>query len=62
MYVCIGFMVLLTAMVLCTRSQDSLLSVSMDRVHVVFSTAGFKSGGKPCPKTRETAASFFISI
>ena len=24
-------------------------------VHVVFSTARFKGGGKPCPKTRKTA-------
>ena len=33
------------AMVLCTRSQDSLLSVSVCRVRVVSSTAGFKGGG-----------------
>ena len=26
------------------------------RIHVVFLTAGFKGGEKPCPKTRETAA------
>ena len=36
--------------------QVSRLSVSMRRVHVVFSTAGFKDGGKPCPTTRGTAA------
>ena len=30
--------------------------VSVRRVHVVLSTAGFKGGGKPCHKTRETAA------
>ena len=39
------FMVLITAPVLCVRSQDSLLSLC--RVPVVFSTAGFKGGGKP---------------
>ena len=41
-------------MVLNTRCQDSLLSLR--RVHVVFSIDGFKGGGKPCPKTRETPA------
>ena len=41
-YVCRRFMALITAMVLCARSQDSLLSVSMRRVHVLFSTAEFK--------------------
>ena len=41
--------------VLCARSQDSLLSVLVRRLHVVFSTAGFKGGGKPCHKTSETA-------
>ena len=55
-YVCMGFMALITALVLCARSQDSLLSVAVCRINVVFSTAGFKDGGKPCPKTRETAA------
>ena len=47
------FVTLITAMVMCGRSQDSLLSVSVLRVHVVISTVGFKGGGKPCPKTRE---------
>ena len=42
------FTALVTAMALCARSQYSLLSVSMRRVHVVLSTAGFKDGGKPC--------------
>ena len=46
-------MALIIAMVLCTRSQDSLLFVSLRRVHVVFSTAGFKGGGKSFRKTRE---------
>ena len=32
------------------------MSMSERRVHVVFSTAGFKGGGKPCRKTSETAA------
>ena len=49
-----GFMAPITAMVLCARPQDS--SVSLRRVHVVFSTAGFKGGGKKCPKTREAVA------
>ena len=46
MYVCVGFMALITAIVLCVRSQDSLLSVSVRRVHVVFSTVRFKAGRK----------------
>ena len=33
-----------------------VMSVSVRRVHVVLSTAGFKGGGKPCRKTHETAA------
>ena len=49
-------MTLITALVLCARFQDSLLSMSVRRVHVVFSAAGFKDGGKPCRKTPETAA------
>ena len=56
MHVCMGFMELITAMVLRARSQDSVPSVSVRRVLVVFSAARFKGGGKPCPKTRETAA------
>ena len=52
MYVCV-FMVLITTLVLCARSQDFVMSVSVRRVHVVFSTAGFNGGGKPCHKTRE---------
>ena len=58
-----SFMTLITAMVLCARSQDSYcqcqcvgLSVYVRRVHVVISNAGFKGGGKPRPTTRETAA------
>ena len=47
------FMAFITAMVLCALSQDS---VPMRAVHVVFSTAGFKGGGKPCPNIRETVA------
>ena len=46
----------ITAMVLCDRSQDSLLSVSVRMVPVVFSTTGFTDGGKPCHKTCETVA------
>ena len=30
--------------------------MSVCRVHVVFSTAGFKGREKPCPEARETAA------
>ena len=48
-------MALITAMVLCTRSRNSILPVSVRRVHVVFSTAGFNGGGKPSPQTREIA-------
>ena len=51
-----GFMALITALVLCARSQDSLLSVSVRKVHVLFQAVAFKGGGKLCPNTRETAA------
>ena len=47
MYVCMGFMVIMTAMVLHARPDDSLILVSVRGVHDVFSTAGFKGGGKP---------------
>ena len=50
------FMATMTVSVLYSRSQDSLLSVSLHRVHVVFSTTGLKGGGKRCPKTRKTTA------
>ena len=57
MYLHMGFMALEAAMmVLCARSQDSLLSVSVRRVHVVFSTTGFKGGGKPYHNTLEITA------
>ena len=56
MYACIGFMALITALVFGVRSQDFVLSVSVRRVHVVSSTAGFRGGGKPCSKTSEKAA------
>ena len=56
MYVCMGFIALITVLVLCARSQDSLLSVSVRRAHIVFSTSGFKDEGKTYPKARETAA------
>ena len=55
MYVCV-LVALITTLVLCARSQDLVMSVPVRRVHVVLSTAGFKGGGKPCRKTRETAA------
>ena len=54
MYVCMGFIAFITAMVLSASSQDLLLSVSVRRVRVVFSTSGFKGGEKQYPKTRET--------
>ena len=38
-----GFMALITALVLFARSQDSLLFVSKCRVHIVFSTIGFRA-------------------
>ena len=44
------FMALTAAVVLSAMSQDSVLSVSVRRVHVVFPTAEFKGGEKPCPK------------
>ena len=50
------FTALMTTLVLCTRSQDLVMSVSVRRVHVILWTAGFKGGGKPCRKTREIAA------
>ena len=53
LYVCMSFIALLTAMVLCSRSQDSLLSVSARRARVVFSTDGFIVGEQPCSETRE---------
>ena len=52
-----AFMVLITAMFLYGRSQDSLLSVPVRRVQVVLPTAGFKGGGKSCPKKCETVES-----
>ena len=58
--VCKGLMALITAMSLCARSRDSLPSVSVRRVHVVFSIAGFEDGGKPYHKTRETATLLLI--
>ena len=53
MYIRMSFTALITAMVMCAKSQDSLMSVSVRRVHVIFSTAELKGGGKPYPKTRE---------
>ena len=43
MYVCISFMALITAIVLCARSLDSVLSVSVPRVHVLFSFADLRA-------------------
>ena len=43
----------MTTLVLCAKSHDFVMSVSVRRVHVVFSTTGFKDGGKPCRKTSE---------
>ena len=50
------FMALITTLVLCAKSQDLVMPVSVRRVRVALYTVGFKGGGKPCPKTRETAA------
>ena len=50
------FMAVITAMVLCARSKDLVLSVSVHRLHVVYSTARFMGGVKRSSKTRETAA------
>ena len=52
-HVCRVFMALITALFLYARSYDSLLLVSVGRVHVVFSIAKFKSGGKPWLEARE---------
>ena len=49
-----GVMALIPAKVLCARSQCSILSVSLCRVRVASSTAGFKGGRNPCSKTCET--------
>ena len=54
--VCRGCMALITALVLCARSRDFVISVSVRTVHVAFLTAGFKGGRKPCIKTLETTA------
>ena len=56
MYICVGFMALITAMVLFATSQDSVISVSVRRAHVVFSTAEITDGEKPCHKARKTTA------
>ena len=56
LYVYMCLMALINTLVVCARPQDLEMSVSVLVVHVVFSTAGFKGGGKPFCKTRETAA------
>ena len=61
MGVCIVFMAFVTVMVLCARPEDSLLSESKSRLHVVFSHTGFRSEGKPCHETRETTALRLVS-
>ena len=45
---------IITSMILCARTQNLVLSVSVRRVYVVFSTARFKGGEKPRSKTSET--------
>ena len=55
MYVYV-FMALIITLVMCARSQGLVMPVSVRRVHVVFSTAGFNGGGKRFRKTRETTA------
>ena len=44
------------AMALYATSLDSLLSEYLRRIYIVFLTNEFKDGGKPCHKTRKTAA------
>ena len=56
MYACLCFMALIAALILCARSQDLVMSVSVRKLHVVYSTAGFKGRGKPRRKAREIAA------
>ena len=48
---CMRLMGLITAPVLCARSQNLAMSASVHRVDVVFLNAGFKGGGKPCRNT-----------
>ena len=55
-FVYMSFMTLISTLRLCAKSQDLVISVSVRRVHVVVSIAGFKGGGKPCRKTREIIA------
>ena len=65
MFVCVSgvltaLITLMTTMVSYTKPQDSILSVSLRRIHAVFSTTGFKDGGrvirrvKP-PRSREAS-------
>ena len=49
-------MALITALDLCGRSLDSLLSVLVLRVRAAFSTTGFEGIEKLCSKTNETPA------
>ena len=53
--VCMVYMALITAAVLCARSQDLVMPVSVRSVRAVFSTTGFKGGGKPHHETRDLA-------
>ena len=50
------FVALIVAMVLGARSRDSIQSVIVRRVHIVYSITGLKAGEKPCHKTCEHAA------
>ena len=57
MYACTGIMALIATINLCTKYKDSVPSVvSVGRVHMIFSTAGFKGEEKPCPQTHKTSA------
>ena len=56
LYMFVVFTALITTLVLCTRIQNLVLSVSVRRVHVVFSTAGFKGRGNPCRMTSDTTS------
>ena len=59
------FMAFITTLVLCARSQNLVMSVSVHKVvkvHVVFSTAEFKGGGKSSCKVREATRAVAANI
>ena len=56
MYADMGCLALITATVLCAMSHDSLLSMSVRRVHVVSRLPDLRAEENRPPKTSETAA------